>query len=564
MRDFPILKLAKGKNNFPCKVKEDFVRINKYECGGCPGGTKSECKHLSCDYGPCLHDEAMEGTNCRYRTFLSDYKLVNGGTVIEDVVLTQEKNEKFKRQYSEWLHTKTLGLSSNQWTPCYYFDQLNKAILANHSIFNYSIFLSLLPNKNSLPSRELLILDEGHLIETEVVKFRGLSISKKRWRRYIADFEIIDYGYDIHGWIEFLITLEERVLSLIGNESLIKYLSDERRSRYNYQRSITKRQKKVIYASQLFESDKEIERGFKVKERIIRRIGEEILVEIFQDLERLTRTINYILAQPKNWIVADVHKEKYEVTRVDIKPLDTSPYCRSVFEKCHKSIIMSATILNNEVFAKNMGFESTDNVKFIRAESDFPIENRPIFPLGVAYLNFNNLQKFEVQTKISKAIDNIMHIHKDEKGIVHTTSYDQLAFIKANLSTQNARRLLVTDPDIERDEVIREHIHSKRPTVLISPSLHTGLDLKDGLSRFQVITKIPYPNTADRWISAKRIKDESWYYLQTGLRLIQGYGRSIRSKEDWAKTYILDSAFDYFVKKNRTFLPDWFVSAIRY
>lgn len=48
------------------------------------------------------------------------------------------------------------------------------------------------------------------------------------------------------------------------------------------------------------------------------------------------------------------------------------------------------------------------------------------------------------------------------------------------------------------------------------------------------------------------------------LRLIQGYGRSIRSKEDWAKTYILDSAFDYFVKKNRTFLPDWFVSAIRY
>lgn len=302
---------------------------------------------------------------------------------------------------------------------------------------------------------------------------------------------------------------------MIGNESLIKYLSDERRSRYNYQRSITNKQKRVISASHLFESDNEIEAGFKVKECIVRRIGEEILVEIFQDLERLTRTINYILAQPKNWIVADVHKEKYEVTRVDLKPLDTSPYCRSVFEKCHKTIIMSATILNSEVFAKNIGFESTDNVKFIRAESDFPIENHPIFPLGIAYLNFNNLQKFEVQAKISKAIDNIMHIHKDEKGIVHTTSYDQLAFIKANLSTQNARRLLVTDPDIERDEVIREHIHSKRPTVLISPSLHTGLDLKDGLSRFQVITKIPYPNTADRWISAKRIKDERWYYLQT-------------------------------------------------
>jgi ATP-dependent DNA helicase DinG len=563
-RDFPFLKLAKGKNNFPCKVKEDFVMVNKYKCGGCPDGTTSECKHISCDYGPCLHDESMEGTNCRYRTILSDYKVINEGRINENVILTHEKKEKLKRQYSEWLHTKTLGLSSNQWAPCYYFDQLNCAILANHSIFNYSIFLSLLPNKNSLPTKELLILDEGHLIETEVVKFRGLSISKRRWKRYIPDFEIIDYGYDINGWIEFLIKLEEKILSLIGNASLIKSLADERKSRYGYKGSVSRKQKRVISASQLFESDDDIEKGFKVNEMIIRRIGEEILVEIFQDLERLTRTINNILTQPRNWIVAEVHREKYEVTRVDLKPLDTSPYCRSVFEKCHKSIIMSATILNNETFARNIGFESAGDVKFIRAESDFPIENRPIFPLGIAYLNFQNLQKLEVQIKISKAIDNIMHIHKNEKGIVHTTSYEQLAFIKGNISTQNARRLLVTDPDVERDEVIREHVQSKRPTVLISPSLHTGLDLKDGLSRFQVITKIPYPNTADRWISAKRIKDESWYYLQTGLRLIQGYGRSIRSKEDWAKTYILDSAFDYFVKKNRKILPDWFVAAIRY
>jgi ATP-dependent DNA helicase DinG len=80
-RDFPFLKLAKGKNNFPCKVKEDFVMVNKYKCGGCPDGTTSECKHISCDYGPCLHDESMEGTNCRYRTILSDYKVINEGRI---------------------------------------------------------------------------------------------------------------------------------------------------------------------------------------------------------------------------------------------------------------------------------------------------------------------------------------------------------------------------------------------------------------------------------------------------------------------------------------------------
>jgi Rad3-related DNA helicase len=102
-----------------------------------------------------------------------------------------------------------------------------------------------------------------------------------------------------------------------------------------------------------------------------------------------------------------------------------------------------------------------------------------------------------------------------------------------------------------------------KPTVLISPSLHLGLDLKDDLSRFQIITKIPYPNKNDRWIDARRKMDEDWYYWQTALKLIQGYGRSIRSKDDWAKTYVLDSAFRYFVRKNRNILPNWFIKAIQ-
>ena len=156
-----------------------------------------------------------------------------------------------------------------------------------------------------------------------------------------------------------------------------------------------------------------------------------------------------------------------------------------------------------------------------------------------------------------------MSLHAKDKGIIHTTSYEQLNFIKENISQINTRRLLVTDPEIQRDEVIYQHENSIRPTVLISPSLHTGLDLKDNLSRFQIITKVPYPNKSDRWTNAKREVDEEWYYWQTALKLVQAYGRSIRSKDDWAKTYVLDSAFEHFVNKNLNILPDWFMEAIR-
>jgi Rad3-related DNA helicase len=155
-------------------------------------------------------------------------------------------------------------------------------------------------------------------------------------------------------------------------------------------------------------------------------------------------------------------------------------------------------------------------------------------------------------------------LHKNDKGIIHTTSYEQLNFIKENISGTNARRLLVTDPEIQRDDVIFEHTKSTtKPTVLISPSLHTGLDLKNELSRFQIITKVPYPNKSDKWTNAKREVDAEWYYWQTALKLIQSYGRSVRSKDDWAKTYILDSAFGYFVKKNKDKLPSWFIQAIK-
>jgi hypothetical protein len=116
---------------------------------------------------------------------------------------------------------------------------------------------------------------------------------------------------------------------------------------------------------------------------------------------------------------------------------------------------------------------------------------------------------------------------------------------------------------VERDEIINEHFTSSKPTVLISPSLHLGLDLKDDLSRFQIITKVPYPSLGDRWIDEKRKRSEQWYTWQTALRLVQGYGRSIRSKDDWAKTYVLDSVFGPFVRKNEHILPDWFIQAIQ-
>jgi Rad3-related DNA helicase len=577
--DFPFIKVAKGKSNFTCLVKDDFIRNGNYRCGICiSGGAISECYHTTVEYGPCMTDESFEGTGCKYRTFLKDYRVINTGTEKEHVIIDSAREHCYKKEFEQWLHIKNLNNKEKIWKPGEYFDQLNTALTSSHSIFNYSNFLAFLPNQKIISSRELLVLDEAHLLETEILKFRGLSLSKKKLKRYINDLKMVDYGEeDVERWIDFLIDLEAKMLKLIGDTSMIEFLSEKRKIEYGYnqrKREGSDKKKKVISASQLFDSDEEIEEKYasNISKNIrsnTSNISDELVVEVARDTEKITRTINNILSNPKNWIVSDIKKENHEVIKVELKPLDISPYCQAVFEKCSKTLIMSATILNDKAFCRSIGLFSSsssyeDNVKFIHIPSDFPVENRPIYPLNIEYLNFNNLQSEKVKIKIVRAIDNIMSLHHNNKGIIHTTSYEQLNFIKENVSQANARRLIVTDPEIQREEVLNQHINNTtKPTVLISPSLHTGLDLKDELSRFQILTKVPYPNKNDRWINAKKDLDEEWYYWQTALKLIQAYGRSIRSKQDWAMTYVLDSAFGYFVRKNKSILPDWFTHAIK-
>ena len=509
---------------------------------------------------------------CKYRTFAKDYQIINERTKEEEVYIDNDTKQNYQKQYSGWLPISDLKVR-REWKPCEYFNQLNIAFASSHSIFNYSIFLAFLPYNKRLSERELLVLDEGHLLETEIVKFRGLSISKRRWKRYIGNFDIVDYGYDsIERWIDFLIELETKMLAATGNSSLTSSLDMERSVKYDYYntRKISleskERKKRIVSASELFESDEQISKKYSeddtASKNYANTLGDELAVDAIKDTERLTRTINNILANPKNWIVSEIKKDNYKVDKVELKPLDIAPYCKAVFEKGSKTLIMSATILNNKAFCKSIGL-NPDDVKFIRVKSDFPIEHRAIYPLNIAYLNYSNLQSTDIMSKISMAVDNLMSTHKNDKGIIHTTSYEQLNFIKQNISKENARRLLLTDPEIQRDEIIYQHASTPKPTVLISPSLHTGLDLKDELSRFQIITKVPYPNKSDRWTNAKREVDEEWYYWQTALRLIQAYGRSVRSKDDWARTYVLDSAFSYFVRKNRNTLPDWFIEAIK-
>jgi Rad3-related DNA helicase len=95
--------------------------------------------------------------------------------------------------------------------------------------------------------------------------------------------------------------------------------------------------------------------------------------------------------------------------------------------------------------------------------------------------------------------------------------------------------------------------------------MHEGIDLFGDLSRLQIVCKIPYPNHhEDRQLSRRMELDNDYYNYLTALKLCQSVGRSVRSQEDWAHTYIIDGGLQNFLNRANWLLPQWFIEAIQW
>ena len=105
-------------------------------------------------------------------------------------------------------------------------------------------------------------------------------------------------------------------------------------------------------------------------------------------------------------------------------------------------------------------------------------------------------------------------------------------------------------------------MENEDPTVLVSPSMVYGIDLKDDLARFQIIVKLPFLP-----LGSKRIKqlfdiDKEWYENKMLNAVVQAAGRSTRSKNDYSSTYILDGNFINVVTRAKNKLPKHFIERI--
>ncbi len=177
----------------------------------------------------------------------------------------------------------------------------------------------------------------------------------------------------------------------------------------------------------------------------------------------------------------------------------------------------------------------------------------PIYYIPVA----NCTKKFEQQgsySDIIEAVDKILDTFPD-KTIIHTVSNS-----RANQLRDTSRHPIeiynASDGKVNlglfREGSIR---------VLASPSIERGFDFPDDNCRFQIMGKVPFPNTADPITKARSQEDRNFSSRLASISLAQSYGRGVRSDTDWCECFVIDDNIVWFIRKNRALFPGWFLEA---
>jgi ATP-dependent DNA helicase DinG len=479
-----------GKSNFTCHVPTSSGRL------------------VACSKGRCEADWKL--SDCPHYLSFEQYQEHIRGLCSRD-----SKCEKLRRVGNGKV--------------CSYYQQKWDSFRQEVTVGNYPFFLSELRFTEDLTKRKLLVCDEAHDLERQLVSFSSFTLRTASIRQYQTD--------DDPGREPFTIPYAERMGSQAGE--WLRALGDARDVLRDFFEAHT---------DDLSAQDK--------------------LTSCREMLEGLEGFMKQLRSAPENWIVSGVKKMNAfdgqggmteSVDEVVFQPLDVSAFTSQLFDTADTVLLMSATVFSEALLCRTLGIpeELTTFIKV--ADSAFPVENRKIYAMDIVQLNRATLDAS--LESIAKAVDAIMDRHASERGIIHTTSYYQANYIIEHVSERNKARLVTTERNGARSELLRAH-GATGASVLISPSLYQGVDLKDDLARFQVIVKVPYSDLSDRRTQVKMQRDRGWYDWQTALRLVQTYGRSVRSETDSAVTYVLDSNFPSFVRGHRELFPAYFLEAL--
>lgn len=284
-------------------------------------------------------------------------------------------------------------------------------------------------------------------------------------------------------------------------------------------------------------------------------------LSILTDIEQLISKIDLFKGEYKNdkdnWVIERNKNDKSGNIEISMEPIWAYNYLNKyVWSKYDKVILISGTILEKSIFCELNGIDYNDSV-YYSISSPFPLNNRKIYYMPLGKMTYD--KKLDTFKSYVPFIEKILKKYDGQKGIIHTNSFELSSWIESHIKNE---RLVFHDAS-NKDEMLLKHMSTELPTVLVSPSVTTGVSFDHDKARFQIIAKIPYPSLASKKNKVRQKNNPQWYAFTTISKIIQSYGRVVRSSNDYGDTIIIDGSFGDILKFNSHLIPNWVMSAIK-
>lgn len=426
---------------------------------------------------------------------------------------------------------------------CPYTYAKESFISGNLSLTNFYLYiLYAIYNPKLLESRDsrVLIVDEAHEFDDVMSDFITIKITENMVKRFkFADeysiMKQLKSVTSISSYVDFLKYLNGEVLTTI--ESMEKGMSSSPRN------------------------VKQDKRDLKINKLIGGKNSDVKTMQLATDLRQLQLKIEIFLKEykenPNNWVLESYYNEKVKQKELSLEPIWAYDYLdKYVFSNYDMVILMSGTILDKNLFCQLNGLDVTKAV-YYSIRSPFSAKNRPIYYMPLGKMSYKS--KEETFKKYIPYIKKLLDKYKNKKGIIHTNSFELAKWIEQSIQDP---RLIFHDSS-NKDEMLKLHKDSEEPTVIVSPSMDTGVSFDNDDARFQIIAKVPYPSLGSQKNKLRQSNNPDWYAWKTVAGLVQMTGRPVRSEIDYADTIILDGSFGDVIKHSSHFIPDWIQEAIK-
>ena len=494
LHDFPHAHLIKGRSNYPTwDLPEAFS--------------------LGIDGSVCTYHRTSDRYSCKgCEKEVPDLRLLDEGR-------SRDENPTFG--HCDYCHP-------NQYCP--YKVTKTNALNAKLAVANTAYFLGEANNVGGFSNLPLLIVDEADTIESLIMSFMEVGISRQRMKQ--IGLQPPPKKTVALSWVVWLadsiLLVENKTQDLQGTiRRLQRDLNDV----------VDKRAKTEIM--------KQIASLSKQKEATDRIWG------------TMVRLQSLLTKNPDNWVYDDQGGGVY------FRPVEVAEFGQPLlFGHAKNILMMSATLISPATMVSFLGFE--DRWATVTVDSNFPVERRPVYVAPAANMTYKS--KEAEWPKMIEAVAAILERHADVKILVHTVSYEFTSMLFNALLPRFGQRLYTYRDSREREHALGEYRDSHNG-VMIAPSFDRGVDLPNDDARVIVVTKVPFPSLGDKQVAQRLhgtgLPGRTWYAMETVRSLVQMTGRGMRHKDDWCISYILDRQFSSNVWKSQSrLIPKWWSKAL--